>query len=212
MKTFAAPFGLHRTVLLLASTHFLVDGYGNILAPLLPLLITNLQSVARRRRHAADVLPAGQLGGAARLRPHRRPVAAARAAARRSAAGVSDAAADRPRAERWMLAAVLILGGLGGAAFHPPAAALVHRVRGRTRGLAMSFHITSGTLGQAMAPLLFAPFVQRLRTAGDAVADDARRSSLLGASCCGASRAIERLQERTARRRLPGAAPVRAGR
>jgi len=36
------PFGLHRTVLLLAATHFIVDGYGNILAPLLPLLITNL--------------------------------------------------------------------------------------------------------------------------------------------------------------------------
>jgi hypothetical protein len=35
-------FGLHRTVLLLAATHFIVDGYGNILAPLLPLIITNL--------------------------------------------------------------------------------------------------------------------------------------------------------------------------
>ena len=37
------------TVLLLASTHFLVDGYGNILAPLLPLLIPQLQPVAGRR-------------------------------------------------------------------------------------------------------------------------------------------------------------------
>src|SRR5688572_24071373 len=36
------PAGLHSTVLLLAATHFLVDGYGNILAPLLPLLITQL--------------------------------------------------------------------------------------------------------------------------------------------------------------------------
>ena len=34
--------GLHSTVLLLASTHFLVDGYGNIYAPLLPLLIPHL--------------------------------------------------------------------------------------------------------------------------------------------------------------------------
>ena len=33
---------LHPTVLLLAATHCLVDGYGNILAPLLPLLITRL--------------------------------------------------------------------------------------------------------------------------------------------------------------------------
>jgi len=61
----------------------------------------------------------------------------------------------------WVLAGVLIAGGLGGAAFHPPAAALVHRFAGQHRGFAMSFHITSGTLGQAMAPLLFAPFVQR---------------------------------------------------
>src|SRR5688572_32480552 len=66
----------------------------------------------------------------------------------------------------WALTAVLILGGLGGAAFHPPAAALVHRFAGVHRGFAMSFHITSGTLGQAMAPLLFAPFVQRFGLRG----------------------------------------------
>ena len=59
-----------------------------------------------------------------------------------------------------MLALVLLVGGLGGAAFHPPAAALVHQHSGQQRGLAMSFHITSGTLGQAIAPLAFAPFVQ----------------------------------------------------
>jgi FSR family fosmidomycin resistance protein-like MFS transporter len=56
---------------------------------------------------------------------------------------------------------VLVLGGLGGAAFHPPAAALVHRYSGDQRGMAMSTHITSGTVGQAMAPLVFAPFVQQ---------------------------------------------------
>ena len=59
-----------------------------------------------------------------------------------------------------MVAVVLILGGLGGAAFHPPAAVLVHQHSGEQRGLAMSFHITSGTLGQSIAPLAFAPFVQ----------------------------------------------------
>ena len=36
------PFGLHGIVVVMASTHFLVDGYGNVLTPLLPLLITNL--------------------------------------------------------------------------------------------------------------------------------------------------------------------------
>jgi FSR family fosmidomycin resistance protein-like MFS transporter len=59
------------------------------------------------------------------------------------------------------LAGVLVVGGLGGAAFHPPAAALVHRFSGEQRGMAMSTHITCGTVGQAMAPLVFAPFVQQ---------------------------------------------------
>src|SRR5256885_15355353 len=35
-------WGLHPTVLLMASAHMMVDGYGNIYAPLLPLLIPKL--------------------------------------------------------------------------------------------------------------------------------------------------------------------------
>lgn len=34
--------GLHPTVLVLASTHFLVDGFGNALTPLLPVLVPRL--------------------------------------------------------------------------------------------------------------------------------------------------------------------------
>ena len=33
---------LHPTILLMAGAHFMVDGYGNIYAPLLPLLIPQL--------------------------------------------------------------------------------------------------------------------------------------------------------------------------
>src|SRR5918999_5080317 len=33
---------LHPTVLLMASAHMMVDGYGNILAPLLPLIIARM--------------------------------------------------------------------------------------------------------------------------------------------------------------------------
>ena len=36
------PSRLHPTVLLMASAHMMVDGYGNIYAPLLPLLIPRL--------------------------------------------------------------------------------------------------------------------------------------------------------------------------
>jgi FSR family fosmidomycin resistance protein-like MFS transporter len=155
------PFGLHRTVLLLAATHFIVDGYGNILAPLLPLLITTL---------GLSLFAAGTLQMCFQL-----------------ANSVSQLAFGR-LADRWrprvllltgpilcvsilpliglapsaiMLAVVLLIGGLGGAAFHPPAAALVHQHSGQQRGWAMSVHITSGTLGQSVAPLVFAPFVQR---------------------------------------------------
>jgi MFS transporter, FSR family, fosmidomycin resistance protein len=59
-----------------------------------------------------------------------------------------------------MLAAILIAGGLGGAAFHPPAAALAHRLGGERRGLAMSVYISGGTLGFSLGPLMFAPFAQ----------------------------------------------------
>jgi FSR family fosmidomycin resistance protein-like MFS transporter len=58
------------------------------------------------------------------------------------------------------LAAILVAGGLGAAAFHPPAAALAHRLGGERRGLAMSVYITGGTLGFSLGPLVFAPFAQ----------------------------------------------------
>jgi MFS transporter, FSR family, fosmidomycin resistance protein len=61
-----------------------------------------------------------------------------------------------------MLGAILLVGGLGGAAFHPPAAALVHEVSGQRKGLAMSVHITGGQVGFSIAPVLFAPAIAYL--------------------------------------------------
>jgi FSR family fosmidomycin resistance protein-like MFS transporter len=57
------------------------------------------------------------------------------------------------------LGVVLVLAGLGGAAFHPPAAALVYRLADHRKGLAMSTHLSGGSLGFSLAPVLFAPFV-----------------------------------------------------
>jgi MFS transporter, FSR family, fosmidomycin resistance protein len=155
------PFGLHRTVLLLAATHFIVDGYGNILAPLLPLLITNLGlslfaagtlQMCFQLANSVSQLAFGHI--ADRWRPRTLLLAGPiLSIAILPLIGLAPTSA--------MVAVVLILGGLGGAAFHPPAAVLVHQHSGEQRGLAMSFHITSGTLGQAIAPLAFAPFVQR---------------------------------------------------
>ena len=61
-----------------------------------------------------------------------------------------------------MLGALLVLGGLGGAAFHPPAAAAVFRASGPNKGYAMAVHITGGSVGMAMAPLFFAPVIERM--------------------------------------------------
>lgn len=97
----------------------------------------------------------------------------------------------------WLLAAVLVAGGLGGAAFHPPAAALVHRYSGIRKGLGMSVHITSGTLGQAVAPLVFAPFVQRYGLAATPILM-VPALAVLGAVLLPRIPPFERLQERQA--------------
>ncbi|HSK10135.1 MAG TPA: MFS transporter, partial [Vicinamibacterales bacterium] len=60
-----------------------------------------------------------------------------------------------------MLGVILVAGNLGSAAFHPTAAAIVNRVGGSRRGTAMSLHVTGGTIGNALAPLIFAPYAQR---------------------------------------------------
>jgi FSR family fosmidomycin resistance protein-like MFS transporter len=152
--------GLHRTVLLLAATHFIVDGYGNIFAPLLPLLIPQLNlslaaagTLQMLFQLAASVSQLGFGYVADRWRPRVLLLAG-------PLIGVGVLPLIGLTTNVWTVAAVLVLGGLGGAAFHPPAAALVHRYAGSRQGLSMSFHITSGNLGQAVAPLLFAPYVQ----------------------------------------------------
>jgi hypothetical protein len=45
-----------------------------------------------------------------------------------------------------------------GAAFHPPAAALVDRLSGSRKAFSMGFPITAGSLGFSRGPLVFAPF------------------------------------------------------
>ena len=74
---------------------------------------------------------------------------------------VSGAEPDRPGDDAGDAGAILVVGGLGAAAFHPPAAALAHRLGGDRPGLAMSVYITGGTLGFSLGPLMFAPFAER---------------------------------------------------
>ena len=134
MKTFR-PFGLHGTVVVMASTHFLVDGYGNVLTPLLPLLITNLNlslagagtlQMCFQLANSVAQLGFGHL--ADRSNPRILLIGGPLlAVAMLPLIGLAPTA--------WVLAAMLIVGGLGGAAFHPPAAALVHRYAGQSSRL-----------------------------------------------------------------------------
>jgi FSR family fosmidomycin resistance protein-like MFS transporter len=153
--------GLHPSILLMASAHFVVDGYGNIYAPLLPLLIPHLDlSLAAAGmlvmgfQMASSVAQVGFGHLADRWRPRVLVMAGPLVAV--TLLSLIGTARSVP-----MLAAILIAGGLGCAAFHPPAAALAHRLGGTRRGLAMSVYITGGTVGFSLGPLLFAPFVQR---------------------------------------------------
>ena len=144
----------------IASVHFVVDGYGNIFAPLLPLLIPRLGlslaaagtlTMLFQLSASVSQIAFGHL--ADRWRPRlllmAGPVVSVLVL---SFVGTSSSMA--------MAAAILVIGGLGGAAFHPPAAALAYRLGADRPGLAMSVHITGGSLGFSMGPLLFAPFAQ----------------------------------------------------
>ena len=152
---------LHPTILLMAAAHLMVDGYGNIYAPMLPILIPRLRlslaaagTLTMLFQMSASVAQVGFGHVADRWRPgvliRVGPVVSVVVL---SLIGIATS--------REMLALILICGGLGAAAFHPPAAALAHRLGGDRQGLAMSVYITGGTLGFCLGPLFFAPFAER---------------------------------------------------
>jgi FSR family fosmidomycin resistance protein-like MFS transporter len=152
---------LHPTILLMASAHVMVDGYGNIYAPLLPLLIPKLGlslagagTLTMLFQLSASVAQIGFGRLADRWRP--RALVMIGPVISVSVLSLIGLAPSTP-----VLALILVVGGLGAAAFHPPAAALAHRLGGDRPGLAMSVYITGGTLGFSLGPLMFAPFAER---------------------------------------------------
>jgi len=151
--------GLHPSIWKVASTHVVVDGYTNIYAPLLPLLIPHLNlslaaagALAMCFQLANSVSQLGFGALADRWRPRLLVMAGPLlAVVALSFVGLATSPL--------MLGIILVAGGLGGAAFHPPAAALVYRMADHRKGLAMSAHLSGGSLGFATAPVLFAPFI-----------------------------------------------------
>ncbi|MCC7032296.1 MAG: MFS transporter [Acidobacteria bacterium] len=154
--------GLDTRIWKVASTHLVVDAYTNMYAPLLPLLIPHLNlslaaagmlAMAFQMANSVSQLGFGAL--ADRWKPRvlilGGPLLAVLVL---SFVGLATSPL--------MLGAILVIGGFGGAAFHPPAAALVYRLADHRKGLAMSAHISGGSLGFALAPLVFVPVIARL--------------------------------------------------
>jgi FSR family fosmidomycin resistance protein-like MFS transporter len=152
-------FGLDVEIWKIASTHIVVDAYTNIYAPMLPLLIPQLGlslyaagmlAMCFQFANSMSQLAFGAL--ADRWRPRTLVIVGPLVAVvTLSLIGRAHSAV--------MLGVVLVIGGLGGAAFHPPAAALVYKLADpKRKGTAMSAHLSGGSLGFSLAPLLFAPF------------------------------------------------------
>ena len=160
MADIGRPLGIDPAVFRLAGTHFVADAYSNIYAPLLPAIIprlgmslttVGLLAMTLQLSSSVSQIGFGQVADRWRARPLivAGPMLSVTILSLIGQAGSAAA-----------LALVLVVGGLGGEAFHPSAAAIVHRLGGRSRGLAMAVHITSGTVGYALGPLLFAPYVE----------------------------------------------------
>ena len=138
---------------LLAFAHLAIDAYSSFFSPLLPLLVTklglSLTMVGTLVALASITSSFGQpLFGLVSDRLHRPwfvafgPIVAA---VFMSSIGLAQNFAT--------LVALLLLAGVGVAAFHPQAAALASEGAAR-RGLAMSVFVTGGTLGFSLGPLL----------------------------------------------------------
>jgi MFS transporter, FSR family, fosmidomycin resistance protein len=152
--------GLHPSIWKIASTHVVVDAYTNIYAPLLPLLIPRLNlslatagTLAMCFQLANSVSQLGFGALADRWRPRTLVIAGPLLAVLvLSLIGLAQSPL--------VLGMILVMGGLGGAAFHPAAAALVYKLaETRNKATAMSAHLSGGSLGFSFAPILFAPFI-----------------------------------------------------
>lgn len=138
---------------LLALAHFTIDSYSSFFSPLLPLLVTKLDLsltrvgtlVALASLSSSFAQPVFGLIGDRLRRPWFIAFGPLTAAIFMSGIGLAP--------DFGSLVTLLMLGGLGVAAFHPQAAALAGDLSTR-RSLAMAIFVTGGTLGFALGPLL----------------------------------------------------------
>jgi FSR family fosmidomycin resistance protein-like MFS transporter len=137
---------------LLALAHFSIDAYSSFFSPLLPLLVARLH-LSLTRVGALVALASlassfsqplfGWLSDRLR-RPWFVALGPPIAAVFMASIGLASSF--------WGLVSLLILGGIGVAAFHPQAAVLASGLS-TSRSVAMSLFVTGGTLGFAFGPL-----------------------------------------------------------
>ncbi len=139
--------------------HLVNDGYGELLSPLLPLLIKRLDlSLAMAGllgtfRIVINSLaqPVFGLSVDRVERPVFVIVGPALTVVAMSLVGLAPSYT--------VLALLMLATGLGSALFHPAAATYVGRGANRNRGLLMAFFSSGGTFGASLAPILVVPFV-----------------------------------------------------
>ncbi len=148
-----------RTIWLLSIGHLTIDTYNGFLAPLLPLLIV---------RHGFSVAMAASLASilsfsTSFLQPlfgflaDRYRLRAFVWAAPLVAGGFLSLIGLAP--SYWAIVALLLLSGLGTAAFHPLGAALAHAFSGENKGTDISIFVTGGNIGHSIGPIIIMPIV-----------------------------------------------------
>lgn len=155
MRSFATP-----RLGILALAHFTIDSYSSFYLPLLPLLVHRLglnytlvgSLVAIGSMASSFSQPLFGLWSDRMSRPWFVALGPLVAAVFLSAIGAAPTYGA--------LVALLVLGGVGVAAFHPQTASLAGASSPR-RGMAMAFWVTGGTLGWALGPM-FATLTVRL--------------------------------------------------
>jgi len=146
---------------LLALAHSTIDAYSSFFSPLLPLLVTRLHLsltrvgtlVALASLASSFSQPLFGLTADRLSRPWFIALGPPVAAIFLSAIGLAPSFGA--------LVTLLILGGIGVAAFHPQAASLASGLSTR-RSIAMSTFVTGGTLGFALGPMFAVTIVGRL--------------------------------------------------
>jgi FSR family fosmidomycin resistance protein-like MFS transporter len=146
------PRALTPRLALLSFAHFSIDAYSSFFPPLLPLLVQRLDLsltgvgtlVALASLASSFSQPLFGMASDRMRRPWFVGLGPLVAAAFLASVGLAPGYAA--------LVALLMLGGLGVAAFHPQAAALAVEDAGR-RSLAMSIFVTGGTLGFGLGPM-----------------------------------------------------------